>query len=234
MRPKRSRISAVIGVLLKNDREDVMDKFEQDDISPTAISRRVFAATSLVVGFTLAAGPVSADAIITDTNGLDAGEVSIPVSDGKIPGYRAKPSGKTNLPTILVVQEVFGVHEHIRGHLPAFRQARLLRDRAVALCALWRSRQIRHGSSAGIDDRHRLQGAGQGSDVRSRFKRGVRKRRRRRMPRSSASPASAGADASSGSMRRTIPRSRLASLATDNCAGLRRAAPYGRSIRSIS
>jgi carboxymethylenebutenolidase len=91
-----------------------MDKFEQDNIPPTAISRRVFAATSLVAGFTLAAGPVSADAIVTDTNGLDAGEVSIPVSDGKIPGYRAKPMGKANLPIILVVQEVFGVHEHIR------------------------------------------------------------------------------------------------------------------------
>ncbi len=88
-----------------------MDKFDQDE---GHISRRVFAATSLVAGFTLAAGPVRADAIITDTNGLDAGEVSIPVSDGKIPGYRAKPAGKTNLPTILVVQEVFGVHEHIR------------------------------------------------------------------------------------------------------------------------
>ena len=54
-----------------------------------------FVATTLVAGFTLAAGPVAADAIITDTNGLDAGEVSIPVSDGKIPGYRARPAGKT-------------------------------------------------------------------------------------------------------------------------------------------
>ena len=93
-----------------------MDKFEQDDgrILQNAISRRVFAATSLVAGFTLAAGPVRADAIITDTAGLDAGEVSIAVSDGKIPAYRAKPAGKTHRPTILVVQEVFGVHEHIR------------------------------------------------------------------------------------------------------------------------
>jgi carboxymethylenebutenolidase len=79
-----------------------------------AITRRTFAATGLVAGFTLCTGPLNAAAIVTDANGLQAGEVSIPVSDGKIPGYRAKPSGKTHLPTILVVQEIFGVHEHIR------------------------------------------------------------------------------------------------------------------------
>jgi len=79
-----------------------------------AITRRVFAATGLVAGFTLCTRPLNATTIVTDATGLDAGEVSIPVSDGKIPGYRAKPSGKTHLPMILVIQEVFGVHEHIR------------------------------------------------------------------------------------------------------------------------
>ena len=78
------------------------------------MSRRIFAATSLVAGFTLAAGPVRADAIVTDATGLDAGEVKIPVADGSIPGYRAKPAGKNGCPTVLVVQEIFGVHEHIR------------------------------------------------------------------------------------------------------------------------
>jgi carboxymethylenebutenolidase len=83
-----------------------------DFIEP--ISRRTFAATGLVAGFTLCTGPLNAAAIVTDANGLDAGEVSIPVADGKIPGYRAKPAGKTNCPTVLVVQEIFGVHEHIK------------------------------------------------------------------------------------------------------------------------
>ena len=55
-----------------------------------------------------------AGAIITDTNGLDAGAVSIPVADGRIPGYRARPAGKMNTPIVLVTQEVFGVHEHIK------------------------------------------------------------------------------------------------------------------------
>jgi len=78
------------------------------------ITRRDFAATGLVAGFTLATGPLNAATIVTDTNGLDAGEVSIPVADGKIPGYRARPANKPNAPVMLVVQEVFGVHEHIR------------------------------------------------------------------------------------------------------------------------
>jgi carboxymethylenebutenolidase len=87
-----------------------MDK----DIDIMPITRRAFAATGLVAGFTLATGPLNAATIVTDANGLDAGEVSVPVSDGKIPAYRAKPAGKTGLKTILVVQEVFGVHEHIK------------------------------------------------------------------------------------------------------------------------
>jgi len=78
------------------------------------ITRRAFAATGLVAGFTMAAGPLNAAAIVTDTKGLDAGEVSIAVSDGHIPAYRARPAGKKNAPVVLVTQEIFGVHEHIK------------------------------------------------------------------------------------------------------------------------
>ncbi len=76
-------------------------------------TRRSFI-TTLVSGFTLAAGPINAAAIITDANGLEAGEVNIKVSDGEIPGYRARPKGKKNAPVILVIQEIFGVHEFIK------------------------------------------------------------------------------------------------------------------------
>jgi len=79
----------------------------------TPIARRTFVST-LVAGFTLAAGPVRAGAIVTDANGLDAGAVDIAVPDGKIPAYRARPAGKKGAPVILVVQEIFGVHEHIK------------------------------------------------------------------------------------------------------------------------
>jgi len=80
----------------------------------TQLSRRGFAATSLVAGFTLATGPLNAETIITDVKGLDAGEVRVRVSDGEIPAYRAKPKGKARRSLVLVVQEIFGVHEHIR------------------------------------------------------------------------------------------------------------------------
>jgi carboxymethylenebutenolidase len=78
------------------------------------ITRRAFSATGLVTGFTLAAGPLNAAAIVTDARGLDAGEVSVAVSDGHIPAYRARPAGRKNAPVVLVTQEIFGVHEHIK------------------------------------------------------------------------------------------------------------------------
>lgn len=77
-------------------------------------SRRQFTVTTLATGFALAVQPVSAQTITTDTKGITAGEVSIPVADGKIPGYRALPEGAGPFPTVLVIQEIFGVHEHIK------------------------------------------------------------------------------------------------------------------------
>jgi carboxymethylenebutenolidase len=88
-----------------------MDRPTQDSLPPMA--RRTFVST-LVAGFTLAAGPVRAEAIVTAAEGLDAGAVDIPMADGKIPAYRAKPAGKMDAPVVLVVQEIFGVHEHIK------------------------------------------------------------------------------------------------------------------------
>ena len=77
-------------------------------------TRREFAVTTLAAGFALAVQPVSAETITTNTKGLEAGEVKIPVSDGEIPGYRAMPESGGPFPVVLVVQEIFGVHEHIK------------------------------------------------------------------------------------------------------------------------
>ena len=78
-------------------------------------SRREFVVTALAAGFALAVQPVCAQTmIVTDANGLEAGEVRIPVPGGEIPGYRAMPESGGPFPTVLVVQEIFGVHEHIR------------------------------------------------------------------------------------------------------------------------
>jgi carboxymethylenebutenolidase len=78
------------------------------------VSRRQFVGATLAVGFAMAVQPVSAETITTDTNGLEAGEVKIPVKDGTIPAYRAQPAKGDKFPVILVVQEIFGVHEHIK------------------------------------------------------------------------------------------------------------------------
>ena len=78
------------------------------------LTRRGFAVTSLAAGFAAAVSPVAKATITTDAEGLDAGEIKIPVKDGTVPGYRARPAKGTHFPTVLVIQEVFGVHEHIR------------------------------------------------------------------------------------------------------------------------
>jgi carboxymethylenebutenolidase len=78
------------------------------------LSRREFVVTTLAAGFAMAVQPVSADTITTDTKGLEAGEVKIPVKDGEMPAYRALPDKGGPFPTVLVVQEIFGVHEHIK------------------------------------------------------------------------------------------------------------------------
>ena len=81
----------------------------------TEFTRREFVVTTLAAGFALAVQPVAAQSVITtDTNGLEAGEVKIPVVGGEIPAYRAMPAKGNAFPVVLVVQEIFGVHEHIK------------------------------------------------------------------------------------------------------------------------
>jgi carboxymethylenebutenolidase len=93
------------------------------------LSRRGFfmtASAAAAAGYTLAAGPVRADAIKTDTSGLTAGEAKVKVSDGEMPVYYARPANVANPPVILVAMEIFGLHEYIKdvtrrlGKLGAF------------------------------------------------------------------------------------------------------------------
>src|SRR3970282_2257212 len=71
------------------------------------VTRRQFVVTTLAAGFALAVQPVSAETITTDANGVIAGEVSIPTSDGPIPAYRAMPATGNLFPVVLVVPEIF-------------------------------------------------------------------------------------------------------------------------------
>lgn len=64
--------------------------------------------------FAAAVLPIAAAAIFTDQRGLIAGEVSIPAGDVRIPAYRARPEAGGTFPVVLVIQEIFGLHEHIR------------------------------------------------------------------------------------------------------------------------
>src|SRR5258707_9375900 len=72
------------------------------------------ASAAAAAGYTLATGPVRADVITTNTEGLDAGDAKIKVSDGEMPGYFARPKGATNAPVVLVAMEIFGLHEYIK------------------------------------------------------------------------------------------------------------------------
>lgn len=95
------------------------------------LSRRGFMSSSAAAaaGYTLAAGPVRADAIHTDTSGLTAGDAKVKVPDGEMPVYYARPANVQKPPVILVCMEIFGLHEYIKdvtrrlGHLGAFAVA---------------------------------------------------------------------------------------------------------------
>src|ERR1700742_811308 len=83
---------------------------------PAPVSRRGFmtASAAVAAGYTLATGPVRADVIKTDTDGLDAGDTMIKVADGEMPGYFARPKGVVRPPVVLVAMEIFGLHEYIK------------------------------------------------------------------------------------------------------------------------
>ncbi len=95
---------------LRQDAESLLTKTSLSD----GVDRRDFLKVALGTGFAAAALPVVAQNVIkTDTAGLTAGTITLTVAGVQVPVYRAQPEGKTNLPVILVVSEIFGVHEHI-------------------------------------------------------------------------------------------------------------------------
>jgi len=99
-----------------HDLDDANLAADARSLSPKlAFSRREAVISTLATGFALATQPVAAETTITtDTAGLEAGEVQVPASDRPIPAYSAMPAQGGPFPTVLVVQEIFGVHEHIK------------------------------------------------------------------------------------------------------------------------
>jgi len=99
---------------------NIHSKLPQDIIglvTPSPVSRRNFfmtASAAAAAGYTLAAGPVRAQAITTDTTGLKAGDATVKVNGGDMPVYYARPDKGTNPPVVLVAMEIFGLHEYIK------------------------------------------------------------------------------------------------------------------------
>lgn len=84
-------------------------------LKESEVNRREFLKSNLAAGFAAAVQPITRETVIvTDTRGLDVADVSIPAGDRDIPGYRARPAKGSGLPVVLVVHEIFGVHEHIK------------------------------------------------------------------------------------------------------------------------
>jgi carboxymethylenebutenolidase len=97
-----------------NDLSPGTDIQAETGIQEYPLARRRFMMSSLITGFTLATQTVAAQAIHTDSTGLIADEVQIPVKDGHLPGYYARPAQGTTFPIMLVNEEVFGVTEYIQ------------------------------------------------------------------------------------------------------------------------
>lgn len=115
---------------------------------PDDPSRRRFVTALAAAGFAAAVRPVGAETIVTPSSGLTAGMVHIPSAGVEVPAYRAMPQGRRNAPLILVVQEIFGVHEHIRDICRRLAQ--------LGYCAIAPELYFRQGDVSTISDIPRI------------------------------------------------------------------------------
>lgn len=108
---------------MKTLEQDIDSLYAKTALSDS-IDRRDFMKAALGTGFAAAVMPVCAQTMVkTDAVGLTVGEVIINVNGEKLPVYRAQPAGKRNLPVVLVISEIFGVHEHIADVARRFAHA---------------------------------------------------------------------------------------------------------------
>lgn len=100
--------------MLNHDLRNDFNALVPGSSTAAGASRRTALGLMLGAGYAAAAAPVMAQtAIQTSSDGLDAGAVSFAVHGFDVPAYRAAPQGRTGLPVVLVVSEIFGVHEYI-------------------------------------------------------------------------------------------------------------------------
>jgi carboxymethylenebutenolidase len=110
--------------VLKADLQRDFDALLPGETTLAGPTRRTALKAALGVGYAAAAMPIVAQtAIRTPADGLLAGEISYEVGGFKVPAYRAAPAGRTGMPVVLVVHEIFGVHEHIADVCRRFARA---------------------------------------------------------------------------------------------------------------
>ena len=110
--------------MLNTDQTNDFNALLPGQSTEAGATRRTALKTAIGVGYAASVMPIMAQtAIKTPTDGLTVGEVTIDVKGFKMPAYRAQPAGKTNLPVVLVLSEVFGVHEHIADVANRFARA---------------------------------------------------------------------------------------------------------------
>jgi len=100
--------------MLNQDQTRDIDALLPTQLASGGANRRIALKAALGVGYAAAALPIMAQtAIKTSSDGLDTGEGVFKVGDFSVPFFRAAPKGKKNLPVVLVIHEIFGVHEYI-------------------------------------------------------------------------------------------------------------------------
>ena len=206
---------------------------EFDSLLPAAqVNRRGFIVTALGAGFALSVQPTAAQSPIkTGTEGLTAGEVKVPVADGEMVAYRAMPAGKTGVPVVLVVSEIFGVHEYIADVC-----RRLAKEGYLAIAPELFARYGDPRKYASVADLYAGSGAVGLESLSPAWRRTLTPAspgpaRTAATPAAWQSPGFAGAGAKPGSTPRTILRSRPGSRGTG--ASTARSTTARRNTRSI-
>ena len=110
--------------MLTQDQRSEFDALLPGQSTEAGASRRTVLKAALGVGYAATAMPIMAQtAIKTSSDGLKTGETTFEVNGFKVPAYFAAPAGKSNLPVILVIQEILGVHEYIADTARRFAKA---------------------------------------------------------------------------------------------------------------
>ena len=110
--------------MLNTDQNNEFNSLLPSQTTDAGASRRTALKIALGVGYAATAMPIMAQtAIKTSSEGLKTGEVSYEVNGFKVPAFFAAPEGKSNLPVVLVIQEIFGVHEYIADTCRRFAKA---------------------------------------------------------------------------------------------------------------